>query len=80
MHELGVLRHVVMTVAKSAKANNIGKIKHITLEVGEESSYVPHYLEKLFPVALKFHPELGSPELKLIQVAGTKLQIKEFGY
>lgn len=80
MHELGVLRHVVMTVAKSAKENNIDGIKYITLEVGEESSYVPHYLEKLFPVALKFHPELGSPELKIKQVAGTKLQIKEFGY
>lgn len=80
MHELGVLRHVMMTVANSAKENNIDNIKFITLEVGEESSYVPHYLEKLYPVALKFHPELGKPELKLIQVAGNKLQIKEFGY
>lgn len=80
MHELGVLRYVVMTVAKSAKQNNIGEIKYITLEVGEESSYIPYYLEKLFPTALRFHPEIGVPELKLIQVAGTKLQIKEFGY
>lgn len=80
MHELGVLRHVVMTVAKAAKENNIGEIKHITLEVGDESSYVPHYLEKLFPVALRFHPELGTPELKLEQTGGNKLQIKEFGY
>ena len=80
MHELGVLRHVVMTVAKTAKANNVGEIKYITLEVGDESSYVPHYLEKLFPVALRFYPELGTPELKLIQVKGKKLQIKEFGY
>lgn len=80
MHELGVLRHVVMTVAKAAKENNIGEIKHITLEVGDESSYVPHYLEKLFPVALRFHPELGTPKLKLEQTGGNKLQIKEFGY
>lgn len=80
MHELGVLRHIVMTVAKSAKQNNIGEIKYITLEVGDESSYVLHYLEKLFPVALRFHPELGTPELRLIQVPGKKLQIKEFGY
>jgi len=80
MHELGVLRHIAMTVSKAAKANNIGEIKHITLEVGEESSYVPHYLEKLFPIALKLHPELGSPELRLIIVKGNKLQINEFGY
>lgn len=80
MHELGVLRYVVMTVAKLAKENKISEIKFITLEVGEESSYVPHYLEKLFPTALRFHPEIGVPELKLIQVVGNKLQIKEFGY
>lgn len=80
MHELGVLRYVVMTVAKLAKENKISEIKFITLEVGEESSYVPHYLKKLFPTALRFHPEIGVPELKLIQVVGNKLQIKEFGY
>lgn len=80
MHELGVLRHVVMTVAKAAKDNNIANVTHITLEVGDESSYVPHYLEKLFSVAIKFHPELGSPELRIIEVKGKKLSIKDFGY
>lgn len=80
MHELGVLRHVVMTVAKSAKENNVGEIKYITLEVGDESTYVVEYLEKLFPVAIKFYPEIGKPELKLLHVKGSKLQIKEYGY
>ncbi|MDO4746635.1 MAG: hydrogenase/urease maturation nickel metallochaperone HypA [Bacillota bacterium] len=80
MHELGVLRHVVMTVARTAKANNIGKVKFITLEVGDESSYVPYYLEKLFPTAIEFYPEIGTPELRLINVAGKKLQIKDIGY
>ncbi|MDO5413884.1 MAG: hydrogenase/urease maturation nickel metallochaperone HypA [Bacillota bacterium] len=80
MHELGVLRHVVTTVARSAKENNIGEIKHITLEVGYESTYLAEYLEKLFPVALRFCPEIGKPELKLIYVEGNKLQIKEYGY
>lgn len=80
MHELGVLCHVVQTVGKAAKQNNIKHIKYITLEVGETSGYVPHYLNKLFPHALQYVPDLGTPELKLIEVPGNRLQIKEFGY
>ena len=80
MHELGVLCQVVKKVTSVAEENGITLIKHITLEVGTESTFVPVFLEKLFPVALRFHPELGSPVLKLIHTKGNKLQIKEFGY
>ncbi len=80
MHELGVLRHVVQTVGKIAAANRVKRVKYITLEVGEESGYVPYYLNKLFPHALQYVPELGMPKLKLIEVPGRKLQIKDFGY
>ena len=80
MHELGVLCHVVRTVGKIAAANDVKHITYITLEVGEESGYVPYYLNKLFPNALQFAPQLGTPALKLINVPGKKLQIKDFGY
>ena len=80
MHELGVLRHIVKTVAQVAKDNQIDAIKFITLEVGEESSYVPYYLNKLFPIAVQYYPEIGKPELKLAMVPGRGLQIKELGY
>ena len=80
MHELGVLRHVVRTVAHVAKENHIESVKFITLEVGTESSYVPYYLKKLFPIAIQYYPEIGSPELKLLEVSGRGLQIKELGY
>lgn len=80
MHELGVLRQVVKTVDDVAKKNKIKIIRHITLEVGTESGYVPYYIHKLFPVALKFCPELGSPQLKLEEVAGKGLRIKDIGY
>ena len=80
MHELGVLRHVVRTVAQVAKENKIDMIKFITLEVGEESSYVPYYLNKLFPIAVQYYPEIGKPELKLVSVPGRGLKIKELGY
>ena len=37
MHELGVLHQVVKTVGRIAEENQIRKIKHITLEVGNVS-------------------------------------------
>ena len=42
MHELGVLTHIVKTVARTAQAHNIRRVKHITLEVGEASGYVTY--------------------------------------
>lgn len=80
MHELGVLCHVVRTVERIAKENRIGKIRYITLEVGDASGYVPYYLHKLFPHALEYCPGIGAPTLKLVNVPGDRLQIKDFGY
>lgn len=80
MHELGVLRHIVKTVDKVAEENKIKCVKHITLEVGEESGYLPYFLEKLFPVAVEYYPRMGKAELKLLSVPGRGLQIKDFGY
>lgn len=80
MHELGVLCHVIKTVHRIAQENNITEIKHITLEVGDESGYVPHFLTKLFPAALDCCPKIGTPELKLINAPGKSLQIKDLGY
>ena len=41
MHELGVLCQIVKKVNKIALENEIEQLKHITLEVGEASSFVP---------------------------------------
>ena len=80
MHELGVLRHAVKTVTAIAEKNNINKIKHITLEVGRESDFVPMFLEKLFPVATDGFPLMKGTQLRLEMVPGRGLQIKEIGY
>ena len=80
MHELGVLMATVKTVSKIAEQNNINKVKHITLEVGEESGYVPLYLRKLFPVAVDSFTALREAELKLQMTPGKNLQIKDIGY
>lgn len=80
MHELGVLKNAVKTVANVAEQNRIERIKFITLEVGEQSSFVPVFFEKLYPVAIDSLPLFEGSELKLITVPGTSLVIKEIGY
>ncbi|MBE6697336.1 MAG: hydrogenase maturation nickel metallochaperone HypA [Ruminococcaceae bacterium] len=80
MHELGVLAKAVQTVDRIAQENKIKKIKHMTLEVGEESSFVPMFFTKLFPVAIEPYPRLQGAELKIETVPGDGLSIKEIGY
>lgn len=80
MHELSVLSHTVKTVSEIAKKNNIKSIKFVTLEVGSESTYVPMFFHKLYPVAIEHFPVLHGSELKTVTVAGKGLTIKEIGY
>ena len=80
MHELGVLTQVVRTVSRIADQNKIKKIKHITLDVGSESSFVPVFLEKLYPVAIDQITLLKDSKLIICMVPGNGLQIKDIGY
>ena len=80
MHELGVLCQVVKKVTAVAEENKLTRIKHITLEVGTESTFVPIFLEKLFPVATDGTELFKNSELRLSMVPGRNLVIKEIGY
>ena len=80
MHELGVLHQVVKTARRIAEENQIRRIKHITLEVGAVSGFVPQYLTKLCPVAVDGSPVLKRAELRIEMVEGRGLSIKEIGY
>ena len=80
MHELGVLRQIVKTVDRITEENHIKRVKHISLEVGETSGFVPLYLTKLFPVAADASPALQKTTLNIISVPGSGLVIKEIGY
>jgi len=80
MHELGVLCQIVKKVGAVAEQNNIKKIKHITLEIGDESTYVPIFFEKLFPIAISEIEVLKEAELKLLTVPGNRLIIRDIGY
>lgn len=80
VHELGVLRHAIKTVERIARERQIRQIKHITLEVGEASGYVPFYLQKLFPVAAELADVTKGAQLKLVMAPGRGLLIKDIGY
>lgn len=80
MHELGVLYQALKTVDRIAEKNRIRHIKHITLEVGEDSTYVPAFLEKLFPVAADRFPVVKGAQLRIQMAPGRLLLIKDIGY
>jgi len=80
MHELGVLHQIAKTVSRIAKENHIKNIRHIALEVGELSGFVPQYLRKLYPVAAEAFPVLRRAELRISVIQGNGLSIKEIGY
>ncbi|MBQ2867785.1 MAG: hydrogenase maturation nickel metallochaperone HypA [Firmicutes bacterium] len=80
MHELGVLIRAVRTVDQMAKQHNIERVKHITLEVGKDSTFVPAYFEKLFPAAIDAFETMKDAILNIEMVEGRGLVIKDFGY
>lgn len=80
MHELGVLMQAVKTVNQVAEQNNIKHIKHMTLEIGEESGFLPIFFEKLFPIAIENYPVLTKAELRMERTLGRGLLVKEIGY
>lgn len=53
MHELGVLIEIVKQVEQIAAENEVNKIEALVLQIGELSSMVPHYMEKLYPAAVE---------------------------
>lgn len=80
MHELGVLSYAIKTVDKVAEENGVERIKFITLDVGEESGFVPDYLHKLFPVAIDGKDRFEGASLNIYTVSGKGLVIKEIGF
>ena len=44
MHELGVVFHIIKDLETVAAANHVDKISKVTLQLGEVSTVIPHYL------------------------------------
>lgn len=53
MHELGILMEVVKTVEKFAVENQLDRMEELVLQIGEISSVIPEYMEKVYPAAVE---------------------------
>ncbi len=65
MHELGTIHYVIDTVEKLAVENQLTKIGSVTLEVGEVSGIIPHFLSDYWEYAKKKTTYLQDAELKI---------------
>lgn len=70
MHEIGIVKSMCKTVVDYAHENNVQNIKEIVCEVGELSLVIPDYVNQLFPVVKKDHPELDDAEIIMEPVPG----------
>lgn len=81
MHELGVLRMAARAAVRAAEQNNVRAIKFFTLEIGDESGFVPLFFEKYFPIIREEFPSLSEAELHMETVpGGRQFLLKEIGY
>ena len=65
MHELGTINYVIDTVEKLAVENQLTKVGSVTLQVGEVSGIIPHFLTDYWEYAKKKTTYLQEAELKI---------------
>ena len=58
MHELGVVFHIMDSLEEVAKENDVTQIQSVTIEFGEVSTVIPHYLTDCWEWAIKKKPRL----------------------
>ena len=65
MHELGVVFHIMDSLEEVAKENDVTQIQSVTIEVGEVSAVIPHYLTDCWDWAIKKRPLLTGCQMKV---------------
>jgi hydrogenase nickel incorporation protein HypA/HybF len=71
MHEIGVLIEVVKTVEGFAAEHMVEQIEKLVLQIGEISSMIPSYMQKLYPAAVEGSILEGSKlEIEIIPANG----------
>ena len=65
MHELGVVFHIMDSLESVAKENDVTQIQSVTIEIGEVSTVIPHYLTDCWAWAIKKKPLLTGCEMKV---------------
>lgn len=68
MHELGVVFYVIRDVKQVAEENQVKRVHTVTLEIGEVSGIVHHYLIDCWQWAVKKEPVLEGAELKIEEI------------
>lgn len=71
MHELGIVFHIIKTVNAVAAENDVNRISAVTVELGEVSGVVPHYLTDCWAWAVKKEPLLEGAELRIEELPAT---------
>ena len=69
MHELGIVFHIIKGVKKVAEENQLTEIASVTVELGEVSTVIPHYLTDCWRWAVKNEDMLCDTELKIEEIA-----------
>ncbi len=68
MHELGIVFHIIRTVEDACRDNAILRVSSVTLQLGEVSGVVPHYLEDAWRWASSKNPLVTGAELKVEEI------------
>lgn len=69
MHELGILNSMIHTIERIIQEEGLTEVASLTLEVGELSGIVPHYIEECWPAA-RYKTFMEKTELNLITIPG----------
>ena len=68
MHELGIVFHIIRTVEDACRDNAILRVSSVTLQLGEVSGVIPHYLEDAWRWASNKNPLVVGSELKVEEI------------
>ena len=65
MHELSVVFHVIRRVEELGEENHLEKVSRVTVEIGEVSTVIPHYLIDCWNWAVKKTDLLQEAQLQV---------------
>lgn len=68
MHELGVVFHIIKGVEKTAADYQLTDIASVTVELGQVSTVIPHYLTDCWTWAVKKTTLLKNAELVIEEI------------
>ena len=68
MHEMGIVLQLVKTANEYADANNAKSVHKLTLQIGEASAVVAHYVESFWKDVVPDHPLLADCVLEIEEI------------